>query len=64
MKVKIDADECTACEECVNLVPDVFEMNDDGDVAVVKVDVIPPDWEEEVREAAEDCPAECIFIEE
>jgi len=62
MKAKIDADLCTACELCVDTCPDVFEMGDD--VAKVIVDVVPEDSEECAKEAAEDCPAEAIIIEE
>ena len=62
MKAKIDEDLCTACELCVDTCPDVFEMSED--IAVVTVDVIPPDAEECAKEAAEDCPAEAIIIEE
>lgn len=64
MKVRIDEDECTACEECVDTVPEVFAMTDDGDMCTVKVGVVPADLEEDVKEAAEDCPAEAIVIED
>lgn len=62
MKAQVDEDLCTACELCVDTCPDIFEMGED--VAVVKVDVVPPDAEECAREAADDCPAEAIIIEE
>ena len=62
MKAKIDEDLCTACELCVDTCPEVFEMGED--VAIVTVDVIPADAEESAKEAAEDCPAEAITIEE
>ncbi|HNR67533.1 MAG TPA: ferredoxin [bacterium] len=62
MKVKVDPDLCTACELCVDSVPDVFEMGDD--VAQVKVKVVPSDLEDDVRDAADSCPAEAIIIEE
>lgn len=61
MKVKIDEDLCTACELCVDICPDVFEMGDD--VAVVKADTVPADLEDDVNEAAESCPAEAIIVE-
>lgn len=63
MKVKILNDECTGCEECVEAVEDVFKMSDDGELAVVKVETVPADLEDDVKEVVEDCPAEAIVIE-
>lgn len=63
MKVKIIEEECTGCEECVDAVPDVFEMNEDGELAKVKVDVVPEELEDDVEQQAEDCPAEAIVVE-
>lgn len=63
MRVKIDENECTGCEECVEALPAVFAMNDDGDLAMVKMSVIESDLEDEVKEVAEDCPAEAIIVE-
>ena len=62
MKVSIDAELCTACELCVDTCPEIFEMGDDS--ATVKVDTVPEDQEDCVREAAENCPVEAIQIEE
>ncbi len=61
MKVKIDADLCTACDLCVDTCPEVFEMGDD--VAVVKVDQVPAGLEDDVKEAIESCPSEAIIEE-
>ncbi len=60
MKVEINQDECTGDEICVDLCPEVFEM--EGDVAKVIVDGVPADVEDACREAADSCPAECIKI--
>lgn len=62
MKASVDKELCTGCELCVGNCPDVFEM--DGDIARVKVDVIPEAAEEDVQQAAEDCPSSAIKIEE
>ena len=61
MRAKVDEDLCTGCGLCVDTCPDVFELP--GDVAQVKVDVVPDDAEECAREAAENCPVEAISIE-
>lgn len=57
MAIRIDEDECMGCESCVELCPDVFEMNDDGD----KARVIDPNSDADcVDEAIDSCPAEAI----
>ncbi len=62
MKVIVNADECTGCELCTQTCPEVFEMQDD--LAIVKVGEVPGDAEETCRQAVEECPVECITIEE
>ena len=62
VKVKVDPDLCTGCELCVDTCPDVFEMGDD--VATVKVETVPEDSADCAKQAAEDCPAEAITVEE
>jgi len=61
MKVRI-TDDCVACETCVETCPQVFEMGEE--FAEVLVAEVPPEHEEAVREAAEECPSEAIIIDE
>lgn len=60
MKVRIE-DTCTACELCVDTCPEVFAMG--ADMAEVIVDEVPPESEDAVQQAADECPAEAIVIE-
>ncbi len=62
MKVKIDADLCTACGLCVDSAPEVFRMG--NDVAEPISPQVPKGQEAAAREAAKDCPTEAIQIEE
>lgn len=63
MKVSVDPELCTGCGPCVDICPEIFELNDD-ELAVVKVDQVPPAQHKSCREAADECPSEAIAIEE
>lgn len=58
MKVTI-TDDCTGCGVCETIAPDVFVIEDDK--AIVNEDAIEGN-EDEVREAAAECPDEAIKI--
>ena len=60
MKVRIE-DTCTACGLCVDTCPDVFELGED--IATVVVDEVPSGLEDDVQQAADDCPVEAIIVE-
>jgi len=60
MRVTIDADLCTGCGLCEQTVPEVFEVIDG--VAVVK-GAATADKEEDVKDAAENCPVDAIDVE-
>ncbi len=58
MKVTV-TDECISCGLCVDMCPDVFEMDEK---AVPKVDTVPAESEACAREAADACPVDAIEI--
>ena len=62
MKVSINKEDCVGCGLCVDDCPDVFEMSED--VAVVKVEEVPENLVNAVKEAAENCPVDVIIISE
>ena len=73
MKVWIDGHLCTGVALCEKSCPEVFVMMDDGIAHVVGPTgdpapsgvavVFAEEYLEDVLEAAEGCPEECIFIE-
>ena len=54
-------DECTSCDLCATIAPEVFEV---PDKMVVKQNAILSENDEEIKEAAESCPTQVIKIEE
>ena len=75
--VYIDQDLCTGDALCAEICPEVFVMLDDGLAYVKDGDFIhdnpggmsglatfSDDLSDAVREASEECPGECIFIEQ
>jgi len=63
MKVRVDTEICAGFGVCLGLCPDVFELHDDG-YAIVLVGDVPPEFEDVVREAVSQCPANAISISE
>ncbi len=57
----IDVYECNGCGSCVEICPDIFAMDDDGEKACL----IDSDAEvtEKVEEAAAYCAQKCIYFE-
>ena len=63
MKVRI-TEECMGDRRCNDLCPEVFEYDEDELKTRVKFDEIPGEFKAVVRQAAEECGAQAIVIEE
>jgi len=63
MKVHVDGNVCAGFGVCVGLCPEVFELHDDG-YATVRVSEVPPELEDAVRAAVNQCPASAISLNE
>ena len=69
MKTKVNKDLCIGCGACTAIVPDVFQIGDDGLAEVitdneVKETEVSKDLIDEVKDAAEGCPTSAIEISE
>jgi ferredoxin len=61
MNVHVDTDLCAGFGICVGICPEVFELHDDG-YATVLLSEVPPELQDLVRRAANQCPAQAISI--
>lgn len=59
MKTFVDQDTCISCGMCVSAYNQVYEFNEDGKAEAI-VDVVPPELEEDSRQAAQNCPVGAI----
>lgn len=59
MRVKVNQEACIGCGACQALVPDVFEIDDNG-LAKAKEEEINEELVEEVVDALEGCPTSAI----
>lgn len=57
----VDLSTCILCEVCVEVCPEVFNINDAGWVEVADLESYP---EADVDEAIKNCPKDCIEWEE
>ncbi|MFW6333209.1 MAG: ferredoxin [Thermodesulfobacteriota bacterium] len=63
MKVHIN-ELCMGDRNCHQVCPEVFGYSEDQLQAFVKMDIIPDGLKDKVRQAAEECGADAIIIEE
>jgi ferredoxin len=63
MKV-IVTENCMGDRRCNDLCPEVFEYDEDELKSIVKVDKVPAQYEALVRQAADECGADAIIVED
>ena len=61
MRTWVDKASCNGCGNCVEICPNVFQMN--KEFAEVKEPLVPGEDEEECRHAADNCPTSAIKIQ-
>ncbi|MYJ70663.1 MAG: ferredoxin [Rhodospirillaceae bacterium] len=64
MKVIVDRDKCVGSGECVFTAPEVFDQDEDDGIVVLLTDTPEEELWEAARQAARQCPANAIRVEE
>jgi ferredoxin len=62
MKVSVDFAKCTGLGICESMAPNIFEVDDDGKLLLLKDDIT-DDELQSVEEAVAGCPTEALRIE-
>ncbi|MEB3371341.1 ferredoxin [Saccharopolyspora mangrovi] len=63
MKVTVDRAKCTGLGICESMAPDVFEVDENGDL-VLLTETVGTDQLDEARAAVEGCPTEALRLVE
>jgi ferredoxin len=63
VKVEVDRDACEANAVCAGLVPEVFEVDDEDELHILKAEV-PAGLADAVRHAVRSCPKAALRLEE
>ncbi|MGO4689732.1 ferredoxin [Glaciibacter sp. 2TAF33] len=64
MKIVVDRDKCVSLGICEGLAPDIFVLNDDGELEVDELTAVPEGALESVRSAVSGCPVNALRLVE
>ena len=63
MKALVDKELCMGDRNCNLLCPEVFRYDDDELMSIVRVEEIPEQYKDLVKQATDECPGGAISIE-
>ena len=64
MKVTVDQPKCVSAGNCVEYTTHVFAQDEDDGSVILLEESPAPDRADDVRQAAEACPAHAIFVQD
>lgn len=63
MRVSVDLNVCQGHGVCHMSAPDVFELDDEDGHAIVLLDPVPAEYEDQAQLAADSCPERAITVQ-
>ncbi|WP_024448284.1 ferredoxin [Mycolicibacterium iranicum] len=60
-KIEVDFELCESNGVCMGIIPEVFHLDDDDYLHVLK-DEVTPENEEQIKESVRQCPRQAIAI--
>ena len=64
MHVILDTQNCQAYANCMLTAPDVFDLDEDLGIAIIKEDHPPEELRAVVQEAVRSCPVQALTLED
>jgi ferredoxin len=65
VKIVIDTERCTGHGRCYSLVPELFDSDEQGhSVLLAPGAEIPPDLQRKAQVAVDNCPEDCISLQD
>jgi ferredoxin len=64
MKIVVDRDKCVSLGVCEGLAPNIFVLNDDGELEVDESTPVPEEEWERVRSGVSGCPVSALSLVE
>lgn len=63
MRISVDRAKCTGIGVCESYAPEIFEVNEDGEL-VLATETVSADMLEAVQQAIAGCPTEALRLEQ
>ena len=63
VKLKVDVTKCQGYGNCVSAAPDVYDVDDDGKVVLLKGDTFDETERSRLEAAARSCPVSALSVE-
>lgn len=62
MRVRVDRDKCIGVGNCVEIMPDVFDQDEDDGIVILLQEEVDDSRLDELQQAADVCPVHAILI--
>jgi ferredoxin len=63
MRVILDTQNCQAYANCLMTAPEVFDLDEEKGIAIIKQENPPEDLRSAVEEAVRSCPVQALTVE-
>jgi ferredoxin len=62
VRVEVSRATCEGHGVCEQVGPDVYQLDDDGELVILHEDSIPPELQDQARSGARSCPVAALLV--